>query len=80
MPLKFGPCFRILFLVSALFLPALAFAAQNGKTSDVRWELSGVKIGPQPPDLFEPPAGYSKLPPEAVAPLLGLRLKSKAKQ
>ena len=56
------------------------FAKQNGKTADVRWELSAVKIGPQPADLFEAPAGYSKLPPEAVAPLLGLRLKSKAKE
>jgi hypothetical protein len=46
----------------------------------VRWELKDVKIGTQPADLFEAPAGYSKLPPEAVAPLLGLRLKSKAKQ
>jgi len=56
------------------------FAAQNGKTSDVRWELKEVKIGPQPAALFEAPPGYSKLPPEAVAPLLGLRLKSKARQ
>jgi hypothetical protein len=56
------------------------FAQQNGKTSDVHWELKDVKIGPQPDTLFEAPAGYSKLPPEAVAPLLGLRLKSKARQ
>ena len=56
------------------------FAAQNGKTSDVRWELKDVKIGRQPDALFEAPAGYSKLPPEAVAPLLGLRLKSAAGQ
>jgi len=34
-----------------------------------------VKIGPQAAALFEPPEGYSKLPPEAIAPLLGLRLK-----
>ena len=56
------------------------FTGQNGKTADVRWELSGVKIGPQPATLFEPPSGYSKLPAEAVAPLLGLRLKSAARQ
>lgn len=56
------------------------FAAQNGKSSEVRWELKDVKIGPQPAALFEAPAGYSKLPPEAVAPLLGLRLKSAARQ
>jgi len=42
----------------------------------VRWELSRVRIGPQPATLFEPPAGFSKLPPEAVAPLIGLKLKS----
>jgi hypothetical protein len=52
------------------------FTATKGKLSTVRWELNHVKVGPQPPDLFEPPHGYSKLPAEAVAPLLGLRLKS----
>jgi hypothetical protein len=55
------------------------FAQQNGKISTVRWELSAVKIGPQPAALFETPSGYSKLPAEAIAPLLGLRLKSAAK-
>ena len=55
-----------------------SFTAQNGKVSTIRWELSHVKIGPQPAALFEPPEGFSKLPPEAVAPLLGLRLKSAA--
>jgi len=55
------------------------FAAAKGKVSTVRWELSHVKLGPQPADLFEPPHGYSKLPVEAVAPLLGLRLKSAAR-
>ena len=33
----------------------------------------------QPDNLFETPQGYSKLPAEAVAPLLGLRLKSAAR-
>jgi hypothetical protein len=51
-------------------------AARNGKVTHVRWELTHVKIGPQPTALFEPPHGYSMLPPEALAPLLGLRLKS----
>ena len=55
------------------------FEANNGKTAKVRWELSHVKIGPQPANLFEPPKGYAKLPAEAIAPLLGLRLKSAAK-
>ena len=53
-----------------------SFTAQKGKVSTVRWELSHVKIGPQPASLFDAPHGFSKLPPEAVAPLLGLKLKS----
>ena len=53
-----------------------SFTAQKGKVSKVRWELSHVKIGPQPASLFDAPHGFSKLPPEAVAPLLGLKLKS----
>lgn len=51
---------------------------QDGKVSTVRWELSHVKIGPQPAALFEAPHGFARLPPEAVAPLLGLKLKSAA--
>ena len=53
-----------------------SFTATKGKISTVRWELSHVKIGPQPAALFEAPQGFSKLPPEAVAPLLGIKLKS----
>jgi hypothetical protein len=53
-----------------------SFTGQKGKVSNLRWELSHVKIGPQPATLFEAPHGFSKLPPEAVAPLLGLKLKS----
>jgi len=53
-----------------------SFTRQSGKVSTLRWELSRVKIGPQPAALFEAPKGFSKLPPEAVAPLLGLKLKS----
>ena len=53
-----------------------SFTRQSGKVSTLRWELSHVKIGPQPAALFEAPKGFSKLPPEAVAPLLGLKLKS----
>jgi len=51
------------------------FTNAKGKASTIRWELSGVKTGPLPASLFDPPAGLSKLPPEAVAPLLGLKLK-----
>jgi hypothetical protein len=54
------------------------FARPGGKVETVRWELSHVKIGPQPAALFEAPKGYSKLPPEAVIPLLGLKLNKKA--
>ena len=52
------------------------FTAPNGHRSTLKWELSHVKIGPQPESLFAVPAGFNKLPAEAVAPLLGLRLKS----
>ena len=53
-----------------------SFTRQSGKVSTVRWERSHVRIGPQPASLFEAPQGLSKLPPEAIAPLLGLKLKS----
>jgi hypothetical protein len=52
-----------------------SFTRTSGRVSTVRWELSHVKIGPQPAALFEAPQGFSKLPPEAVAPLLGIKLK-----
>jgi hypothetical protein len=50
------------------------FEAKNGKTSTLHWELRHVKIGKQDTALFEVPHGYAKLPPEAAAPLLGMRL------
>ncbi len=53
-----------------------SFTASNGKISTVRWELSHVRTGPQPAALFEAPQGFSRLPPEAIAPLLGLKIKS----
>ena len=49
-------------------------ATDRGKVSTIRWELRHVKIGAQEPALFEIPRGYAKLPPEAAAPLLGMRL------
>src|SRR5271170_2708809 len=55
-----------------------SFTQQSGKVSTISWELSHVRIGPQPASLFEAPQGFSKLPPEAVTPLLGLKLKSPA--
>ncbi len=50
------------------------FTARNGKASTIYWELRNVSIGRQDAGLFEVPAGFSKLPPEAAAQLLGLRL------
>jgi hypothetical protein len=50
------------------------FEAKNGKISTIHWELRHVKIGKQEAALFEVPQGYAKLPPEAAAPLLGMRL------
>lgn len=46
----------------------------NGKVSTVHWELRNVQVGPQDTALFEVPAGYSKLSPQAASTLLGLRL------
>jgi hypothetical protein len=51
------------------------FTRTSGKVATLRWELSHVKLGPQPASLFEAPKGFSKLPAEAVAPLLGLKIK-----
>jgi hypothetical protein len=48
--------------------------ADKGKVSTIRWELRHVKIGAQDAALFEIPRDYAKLPPEAAAPLLGMRL------
>jgi hypothetical protein len=50
------------------------FESTKGKTSSIHWELRQVKIGKQDAALFEVPQGYAKLPPEAAAPLLGMRL------
>jgi hypothetical protein len=47
---------------------------KSGKISTIHWELRHVKIGNQAAALFEVPRGYAKLPPEAAAPLLGMRL------
>jgi hypothetical protein len=50
------------------------FEANNGRQSTIVWRLRRVRIGKQDPGLFEVPRGYAKLPPEAAATLLGLRL------
>ncbi|HUC70739.1 MAG TPA: hypothetical protein VMS01_06070 [Stellaceae bacterium] len=56
-----------------------SYANRKGKVSTVHWELRHVQIGEQDAGLFEVPAGYSKLPPEAAATLFGLRLASHPK-
>jgi hypothetical protein len=50
------------------------FETKNGKLSTIHWELRHVKIGRQDAALFEVPHGYAKLPAEAAAPLLGMRM------
>jgi hypothetical protein len=52
-----------------------SFTRNNGKTGHLHWELTHVQLGPQPDALFQPSPGFSKLPAEAVVPLLGLKLK-----
>ncbi len=53
-----------------------SYTSRKGKVSTIHWELRHVQFGEQDEKLFEVPAGYSKLPPEAAATLLGLRLAS----
>jgi hypothetical protein len=49
------------------------YTNRKGKVLAVHWELRDVQIGEQDAKLFEVPPGYTKLPPEAAATLLGLR-------
>jgi hypothetical protein len=51
------------------------FTRTSGRVAHLHWELSHVKLGPQPGALFEAPRDFSKLPAEAIVPLLGLKLK-----
>ena len=51
------------------------FTRASGRVATLHWELTHVHVGPQAGSLFEPPAGVSKLPAEAITPLLGLKLK-----
>lgn len=50
-----------------------SFRTKNGKVTTIHWRLHNVHIAPQPASLFTVPRGYTRLPPGAVAPLLGLR-------
>ncbi|GGF17849.1 hypothetical protein GCM10011611_24640 [Aliidongia dinghuensis] len=56
-----------------------AFVEPSGRETRASYELSHVKRGPQPPALFDLPAGMSRLPPEALAPLMGIKLKPPAR-
>lgn len=52
------------------------FTRTSGRVAHLHWELNHVKLGLQPVALFEAPQNFSKLPAEAIVPLLGLKLKS----
>jgi len=49
-----------------------SFTGKNRRVSTVHWELRHVRIGRQDATLFEIPHGYTMMPPEAAATLLGL--------
>jgi hypothetical protein len=49
------------------------YTNRKGKILTIHWELRDVQIGEQDAKLFEVPRGYTKLPLEAAATLLGLR-------
>lgn len=53
-----------------------SFTRNSGRVGHLHWELRNVQLGPQPANLFETPHNFSKLPAEAIVPLLGLKLKS----
>jgi hypothetical protein len=52
-----------------------SFTRASGRVATLHWELTQVHLGPQPDSLFQSPQGFSKLPAEALGPLLGLQLK-----
>ena len=52
-----------------------SFIEAHGHETKASYELSNVHRGPQPPELFELPKGMTRLPPEAVAPLMGVKIK-----
>jgi hypothetical protein len=51
------------------------FTRTSGRVAHLHWELTDVHLGTQPASLFETPHGFTKLPAEAIVPLLGLKLK-----
>jgi len=49
--------------------------APGGRRSHIEAALSGLKEGAQAAALFQPPANYAQLPPDALAPLLNMSLR-----
>src|SRR5579864_3790162 len=47
--------------------------APGGHRTTIEMVLQDLKEAPQAPDLFTPPTGLSRLPMEAIAPLLGFK-------
>ena len=52
-----------------------SFVQPSGRETKASYELSNVHRAPQPPALFDLPPHMSRLPPEAVAPLMGIKIK-----
>jgi hypothetical protein len=50
------------------------YTAPHGHRTPVTLLLSNIRTGDQDPALFEVPPGFSMLPPQAVAPLLGMQV------
>jgi hypothetical protein len=51
------------------------FVEPKGHETKASYVLSNIHLGPQPPSLFELPPGMSRLPPEAIAPMMGVKIK-----
>ena len=52
-----------------------SFVEPSGRETKASYELSHIRRGPQSAALFDLPPGMNRLPPEAVAPLMGIKLK-----
>jgi len=46
-------------------------AVPDGKKTPFGWELSELRLGPQPRSLFQPPDGFYRLPASALPSFLG---------
>ena len=52
-----------------------SFVEPSGRETKANYELSHVRREPQPAALFDLPPSMNRLPPEALAPLMGIKLK-----